>query len=384
MITKTATEAFKGIETPFYYYDMELLSATADEFSKLLSKYNYTGHYAIKANGNKRILKTLASKGIGAECATGNEVKLAVECGFAPQDIVYAGVGKTDREIRTALEIGIYCFNCESLQEIEVINSIAGEMGKVASRAVRVNPDVDAHTHEYITTGREENKFGISPWEFENLLEVTGRCANINLCGLHFHIGSQITDLSVYKELCDKIDVIQCWFEDRGKSFENIDLGGGLGVDYGDPTGNPMPAFAELFEIIGANLKRRPGQKVHLEPGRSMVAQCGHLITRVVYVKHGRLKSFAILDSGMNNLIRPALYGALHKIENLTSDAPQKIYDIVGPVCESSDVWAKGYSVAEASRGDIFAIHSAGAYGEVMQMHYLQRPLAPSVYSDEL
>ncbi|MBP5210959.1 MAG: diaminopimelate decarboxylase, partial [Bacteroidales bacterium] len=366
MITPTAIADFRQLETPFFYYDMDLLRETLGLFKKLLDKYGIIGHYALKANANDRIVKAVKDFGIGAECATGNEVSLAIASGFNPKDVVFAGVAKTDKEILTALKADIYCFNCESVQEIQVINQLAGSLGKKADIAIRVNPNVDAHTHKYITTGLKENKFGISPWAFDEVLKVIKASKNVNFIGLHFHIGSQITDMSVFKELCIKVGIIQKWFEDRGVKLENIDLGGGLGVDYANPDKNPVPAFEKYLKVIHDNLKLRPGQKVHVEPGRAVVAQCGYLISRATYVKKGLEKKFVILDAGMNNLIRPALYDAHHKVENISSNARRTRYDVVGAVCESSDTFASDALINATSRGDFFAIHSAGAYGQVM------------------
>jgi len=384
MINKQQLEAFKSIETPFYFYDMDLLRRTLDTYKSQIDKYGYNAHFAMKANAELRILDTIKSYGLGADCVSGNEVKLAVKAGFDPQKIVYAGVGKSDREIKAALEAGIFSFNCESVPEIKVINDLAAGMGKKARISIRVNPDIDAHTHKYISTGLEENKFGISPWEFESIMGTISGCSNIEFIGLHFHVGSQITELPVFKLTCRRVEELQKWFIDHNFDVRNINLGGGLGVNYENPNGDPIAPFEEYFSIINKNLILRPGQKVHFEPGRAIVAQCGHLITRVLYVKNGRKKRFAILDAGMNDLIRPALYQAYHSVENLSSDLNQFCYDIVGPVCESSDCWGTDRMVNECSRGDIIAIHTAGAYGQVMAMKYNQRDLAKAVYSDDI
>lgn len=322
--------------------------------------------------------------GFGVDCVSGNEVKLAIKYGFSPDKIVYAGVGKSDKEIKAALKAGIYAFNCESVEEIKVIGELAKAMGKVAHISIRVNPDIDAHTHKYISTGKKEDKFGISPWMFEDVLNVIQTSDHLELIGLHFHIGSQITELGVFKTLCQRVEDLQKWFLDRGVLVESLDLGGGLGVDYVDPVGNPIAKFDEYFDIISKNLIVRPGQSVHFEPGRAIVAQCGTLISRVLYVKKGKGIKFAILDAGMNDLIRPALYHAHHKIDNLTSTGRRLKYDVVGPVCESSDFWDKKIVLPETSRGDLIAIRSAGAYGQVMGMRYNQRDLAKAYYSDDL
>ena len=384
MITKNAISAFESIQTPFYYYDIELLNKTLDEYTSLIKKYNYHAHYALKANADSKILSIIQKAGLGADCVSGNEVALAIKSGFSPDKVVYAGVGKSDKEIKTALKAGIFSFNCESVPEIKIINDFAASMGKTARISLRVNPDIDAHTHKYISTGRKEDKFGISPWMFESVAELFKTCKNIELVGLHFHVGSQITDLGVFKLLCEKVAELQQWFTDRDIFIPNLNLGGGLGVDYVNPNENPIANFKDYFEIINKNLVVKPGQNVHFEPGRALVAQCGHLISRVLYVKIGQRKKFAILDAGMNDLIRPALYQAHHAIENLTSTKRKMRYDIVGPVCESSDKFGTNIMLPQTQRGDIIAIHTAGAYGQVMGMRYNQRDLAKAYYSDEL
>lgn len=384
MVPATVIDAFNSIETPFYFYDVELLNKTLTQYSNLINKYGYSAHYALKANANEKILSIIKSYGLGADCVSGNEVALAIKLGFLPSKIVFAGVGKTDKEIRTALEAGIFSFNCESVPEIEIINSIAASMGKTAHIALRINPDIDAHTHKYISTGRKEDKFGISSWMFPSVAEVIKQSANIQLMGLHFHVGSQILDLSVFKLLCKRIEELQKWFRDNGFIIKNLNLGGGLGVDYLDPNTNPIANFEEYFKIINENLIVREGQKVHFEPGRAIVAQCGSLITRVLYIKEGQRKKFAILDAGMNDLIRPALYQANHSIENIVSQKRKLRYDVVGPVCESSDCFGKNIMLNKTERGDLVAIRTAGAYGQVMGMKYNQRDMAKAYYSDDI
>ncbi len=385
MITNSAIKAFESIETPFYYYDIELLKKTLDEYTSLIGKYGYDAHYALKANADPKVLSIIQKAGLGADCVSGNEVALAIKSGFSPDKVVYAGVGKSDKEIKTALKAGIFSFNCESVPEVKVINDLAAGMGKVARIALRINPDIDAHTHKYISTGLKENKFGISPWMFEDFAQLINECKNIKLIGLHFHVGSQILDLGVFKTLCGRVAELQKWFTDRGFFIENLNLGGGLGVDYENPNENPIANFGEYFKVINENLVVAPGQHVHFEPGRALVGQCGHLISRVLYVKVGQKKKFAILDCGMNDLIRPALYQAHHAIENLTSEYKRKMrYDVVGPVCESSDQFGKNIILPQTQRGDLIAIHTAGAYGQVMGMRYNQRDLAKAYYSDEI
>ena len=404
-------EKFEELQTPFWYYDLDLLRRTADEVAKYSRKYGIGVNYALKANVEPRILQIISSKGFGADCVSGNEVIYAVEHGFRPETVVFAGVGKTDREISRAIDLGIGCFNVESLMELEVIDSIASAKGVRVNVAVRINPDIDAHTHKYVTTGLEENKFGISRHEFDSVIELLKRCKSVDFRGLHFHVVSQILDVrEVYSEECRRASEIVDYFESRGLVVKNIDLGGGLGVNYKDPDSEPIPDFGTWFSTINDNLRRRPDQRVIIEPGRSIVAQCGSLISRVVFVKHGEHKSFLILDAGMNDLIRPALYGAYHHIENLTveelnnssshktragaatqektapTESPESYtsYDVTGPVCESDDVWGTDRRLPESHRGDLLAISSAGAYGSVMSSRYNLRDIAPAVFSDDL
>ena len=383
-------EQLDKIATPFYYYDMELFRKTVDHVAELAGEHGLKVHYAIKANVERRLLEYISSKGFGADCVSGNEVLHAHSCGFPADKIVYAGVGKSDREIYDALMLGIEAFNCESLQEIFVINEMAHIHGVKANISVRINPDIDAHTHKYVTTGLYENKFGISQHEFDKLIEFIQKSEHINFIGLHFHVGSQISrGEDVFGLDCRRVNEIVRYFEEQGLPVRNINLGGGLGVDYDDPDGNPIADFKTWFETIAANISRRPDQTVHVEPGRSLVAQCATLVSRVVFVKSGETKNFLIMDAGMNDLIRPALYGAYHKIENLSASQRQffptfQAYDIVGPVCESSDVWGAGRLLPLSVRGDLMAIRSAGAYGQVMASRYNMKDLAPSVFSDRL
>lgn len=375
-------DKFAHTQTPFYFYDIKLLRQTLGEVSHMAEHYDFAVHFAVKANANPRILDEVRSYGLGIDCVSGNEVRAALEHGFDPKKIVYAGVGKADWEINLALDADIECFNVESIPEMEVINELAMAKGKVADIALRINPNVDAHTHQYITTGLEENKFGIGLWEVEAAAAKARELSNINLVGVHFHIGSQITDMGAFQALCTRINGLLRWFEEQKYLISVVNVGGGLGIDYEHPDEVPMPDFKAYFETFAKHLELRDGQKVHFELGRSLVAQCGSLITRVLYVKKGQKKQFAIVDAGMNDLIRPALYHAYHKIENISSSAPVEKYDVVGPVCESSDCFGKEVVLAGAKRGDLIAIRSAGAYGEVMSSRYNLRPFAESRFSE--
>ena len=390
MMDSNIIDALDRVATPFYYYDMDLFHKTVDHVAELASQYDLKVHYAIKANVERRLLEYISSKGFGADCVSGNEVLHAHDCGFPADKIVYAGVGKSDKEIYNALMLGIEAFNCESLQEIYVINEMAHRYGLKANVSVRINPDIDAHTHKYVTTGLYENKFGISQHEFDKLIDILGKSEHINFIGLHFHVGSQITRVDeVYALECRRVNDIVAYFERNGLKVNNINLGGGLGVDYDDPDENPIADFDTWFRTIRENIICREDQAVHVEPGRSLVAQCATLISRVLFVKSGETKNFLIMDAGMNDLIRPALYGAYHKIENLSAEMrtffpTHQAYDIVGPVCESSDVWGAGRLLPLSVRGDLMAIRSTGAYGQVMASRYNMKDLAPSVFSDRL
>ena len=390
MLDINTIEKLDKIATPFYYYDMDLFRRTVDTASELAQQHGIKVHYAVKANVERRLLEYISSKGFGADCVSGNEVLHAHACGFPADKIVYAGVGKSDKEIYHALQLGIEAFNCESLQEIYVINEMAHVHGLKANVSVRINPDIDAHTHKYVTTGLYENKFGISQHEFDKLIDILNKSEHINFIGLHFHIGSQITRVDeVFALECQRVNDIVAYFERNGLKVDNINLGGGLGVDYDDPDENPIADFGTWFRTISENIVRREDQTVHVEPGRSLVAQCGTLISRVLFVKSGETKNFLIMDAGMNDLIRPALYGAYHKIENLSASQrtfypTHQAYDIVGPVCESSDVWGAGRLLPLSVRGDLVAIRSTGAYGQVMASRYNMKDLAPSVFSDSL
>lgn len=368
--------------TPFYYYDMDVLHATLGAIKQETEGWPYVVQYAIKANGNPLILKEIASSGLGSDLVSGGEILAALEAGFQAQEMSYSGVGKTDREIKLGLEKEIGCFNVESIPELEVINQLAGEAGKTARIAIRVNPDIDAHTHKYITTGTADNKFGIPVEALESVVNQAIAMSNIDLRGLHFHIGSQITTMRPYIMLCERINQLQDDYEARGIGFDIINVGGGLGIDYTHPDECPVPDFKQYFDVFKQHLELRPNQQLHFELGRAIVGQCGTLISRVTYVKENRNKKFVILDAGMTDLIRPALYGAHHEVQNLTSvEDGREPYDIVGPVCESSDVFASDCVLPVTRRGDLIAIRSAGAYGESMASRYNMRELPRSHFS---
>ena len=376
---------FRELETPFYYYDANLLRDTLNVIRTEAAKYNkFCVHYAIKANANPKVLSIIREHGLGADCVSGGEISAAIKAGFPASKIVYAGVGKTDREINLGLDHDIFCFNVESVPELEVINELAAAKGKIARVAFRINPDVGAHTHAYITTGLAENKFGISMQDMDKVIDRALEMNNVKFVGLHFHIGSQILDMGDFVALCNRVNELQEKLYARQIIVEHINVGGGLGIDYAHPNRQPIPDFADYFATYHKHLKLRPQQTLHFELGRSVVGQCGSLITKVIYIKQGTNKQFAIVDAGMTDLIRPALYQAYHKIENITSDEATETYDVVGPICESSDVFGKAIDLNRAKRGDLFALRSAGAYGEIMASSYNCRPLPKGYTSDEL
>lgn len=378
-------DKFKETETPFYYYDTGLLRKTLRSINIEAGKHDgFFVHYAIKANANPKILNIICQAGLGADCVSGGEIQAAIDSGFSPDKIVFAGVGKSDKEINLGLDKNIFCFNVESIPELDIINELAAHKGKTARVAFRINPNVGAHTHANITTGLAENKFGIAMDDMEDVIGIASSMKNVKFVGLHFHIGSQILDMGDFASLCNRINDLQNRLETHRIKVENINVGGGLGIDYTHPNKVPIPDFKAYFDTYARLLKQRKGQKIHFELGRSVVGQCGSLISKVLYVKHGSVKQFAIIDAGMTDLIRPALYQAYHKIENISSDKTVQTYDVVGPICESSDVFAKAIDLNECNRGDIIAIRSAGAYGETMASQYNCRPLPKGYISEEL
>ena len=400
MFNSDTIDKFQHLETPFYYYNLEVLRQTLDACTNAASKYNFHVHYAMKANFNPKVLDMIQSYGIGADCVSGNEVKAAVEHSFNKGKIVFAGVGKSDKEINLALDADIFCFNVESVQELLIINDLAKAKNKTAKVAIRINPNVDAHTHHFITTGLDENKFGINIWQLPDVAAALRKCSNLQFLGIHFHIGSQITDMEVYKSLCTRINEMQDWFEDHGFPVKVLNTGGGLGVDYYNPDINTISDFESYFKVFKDFLNVKPGQEVHFELGRALVAQSASLISRVLYVKNGLKKNFLILDAGMTELIRPMLYQAYHAIENVsrklespevgksgspaTHHSPLTTlkYDVVGPICESTDCFRKDVDLPESFRGDLIAIRTAGAYAEVMSSGYNLRDRAQAVYSE--
>ena len=377
-------DKFGQIETPFYYYNTDILRQTLRSINEEAGKHEgFCVHYAIKANANPKVLNVICQTGLGADCVSGGEIKASIAAGFPPSKIVYAGVGKSDWEINLGLDHNIFSFNVESVPELEVINELAARKGKVARVAFRINPNVGAHTHANITTGLAENKFGIAMRDMESIIDQASEMKNVKFVGLHFHIGSQILDMGDFKALCNRVNDLQDQLDRHHIKVENINVGGGLGIDYQHPNRVPIPDFKAYFDTYARFLKLRPGQTLHFELGRAVVAQCGSLITRTLYVKEGAFKKFVIVDAGMTDLIRPALYNAYHKIENISSEEPMETYDVVGPICESSDVFAKAIDLNGTRRGDLIAIRSAGAYGEIMASGYNCRQLPKGYISED-
>lgn len=378
-------EKFSKLQTPFYYYDTELLRTTLRAINEEAGKHQrFQVHYAVKANANPKVLNIICQAGLGADCVSGGEIEAALKAGFPSNKIVYAGVGKSDWEINLGLDAGILAFNVESIPELEVINELAAQKNTVAKVAFRINPNVGAHTHANITTGLAENKFGIAMRDMENVINYAASLKNVVFTGLHFHIGSQILEMDDFKALCNRINDLQDQLEMHHIVVDSINVGGGLGIDYNHPNRMPIPDFKAYFDTYAKFLKLRPHQTLHFELGRAVVAQCGTLITRTLYVKQGDFKQFAIVDAGMTDLVRPALYNAYHKIENITSNEPVETYDVVGPICESSDVFAKAIDLNKTHRGDLIAIRSAGAYGEIMASKYNCRQLPKGYITEEL
>lgn len=378
-------ERFAGIRTPFYYYDTNILRQTLDAINTEIKKHdNYFVHYAVKANANLKVLQVINEAGFGIDCVSGGEIEQVLKAGFPANKIVFAGVGKSDWEIELGLDKDIFCFNVESIPELEVINKIATRKGKVATVCFRINPNVGAHTHANITTGLAENKFGIDMQDMEKVISLAQSMKNVQFKGLHFHIGSQILEMDDFIALAHRINDLQDRLEAQGIHLEIINVGGGLGVDYKDPQSNPIPNFKDYFAVYEQHLKVRPGQTVHFELGRAVVAQCGALVTKVLYVKENAIKKFAIVDAGFTELIRPALYDAHHKIINLNSKEADVKYDVVGPICESSDTFDKDILLPKTHRGDLLALLSAGAYGEIMASGYNCRRLPEGYTSEDL
>ena len=350
MLSRQIASKLRGYETPFYLYDMALLRQTLESVVYESKKYGYKVHYAIKANYDDHLLAVIREYGLGIDCASGKELRKAVEAGFDPKGIVYAGVGKRDKELKYAIEQNILAINCESIQELELVDALSAEAGKVTDIALRINPDIDPKTNHCIDTGQADSKFGIS---YEEVLEHAAEIRslkNVNIIGLHLHIGSQIRELHVFENMCNKVN------------------------------------FASLFSIVHNHL-RIGDREVHFEFGRSIVAECGELITTVLFNKTTATgRKLVIVDASMTELVRPAMYGSYHNIENITAkdDEVREKYTVVGTACESTDVFDENVTLRRTHRGDLLTIKSAGAYGMSMASRYNLHDLPGAVYSDEI
>ena len=385
MLSRQIAPRLREFETPFYLYDIALLRQTLESVVSESKKYDYKVHYAIKANYDDHLLAVIREYGLGIDCASGNELRKAVEAGFDPRGIVYAGVGKRDKELRYAIEQGIMAINCESIEELELVDLLAAEAGRVTDVALRINPDIDPKTNHCIDTGQADSKFGISYEEVLAHAEWIKSLSHISIVGIHLHIGSQIRELHVFENMCHKVNAIVANLEALGFSFRFVDVGGGLGINYDVPENEPIPNFASFFSIVHTHLQVG-GREVHFEFGRSIVGECGELITSVLFNKTTATgRKLVIVDASMTELIRPALYGSYHNIENVTSEAEtREKYTVVGTACESTDVFDENVTLRTTRRGDLLSIKSAGAYGMSMASRYNLHDLPDAVYSDEL
>ncbi len=367
------------VGTPFYCYSTATLERHYRIFAEALPKGSLIA-FSVKANGNLAVLKTLAKLGAGADVVSGGELRKALAAGIAAHKIVFSGVGKTEGEMRLGLEAGIYQFNVESEPELEALNEVAGTLSKRAPITIRINPDIDAKTHAKISTGSSETKFGI-PWSrARKAYALAATLKNIEIVGVDVHIGSQITELApfeaAFKRVADFVGILRA----DGHAVSRIDLGGGLGVPY--RTDNEPPPDPAAYGAMAASITKGLNAQLILEPGRLIAANAGILVSRVIYAKKGERKQFLIIDAGMNDLVRPAMYDAFHDIvpvEQPAPDSPRERYDVVGPICETSDLFAADRDMPRLKADDLVAILTAGAYGAVMSSAYNARPPAPEV-----
>ena len=383
MFNSELTQRLNKLKTPFYFYDLDLLDKTILSLKESL-ELNYNVYYAIKANNNSKIIKLINDHNLGIDAVSGEEINKSLNCKINPKKIVFAGVGKTKEEIILAIKKKIYLFNCESFDEVKLIDKISNELNVTTEIAIRLNPNIDSRTHKYIKTGMFDTKFGIQIDHLSDILEKIKNLKNIDLKGYHFHLGSQIDDLNVFVKLSKVSNEINNYLKNNKFIIRDINLGGGLGISYKEPDLNLIPDFRSYFNVFKKNLICFDNQKVHFELGRSIVGQCGSLFSRILYLKKSFNKNFIIIDAGMTELIRPALYNAHHHIDNLSSIEKEIKYDIVGPLCESSDTFAKDYYLNESKIGDLIVIRSSGAYGEVMSSNYNLRKKAIAYYSNDL
>ena len=364
--------------TPCYVYSRAALQSTFKRFQAGFAAHDHLLCFAVKANPSLAILNLFANLGTGFDIVSGGELARVLAAGGDPGKIVFSGVGKTEAEMRAALEVGIFCFNVESASELERLNSVAGSLGKVAPVSLRVNPDVDARTHPYISTGLKNNKFGVAYEDAFALYQRAAAMSNIEIHGVDCHIGSQLTELTPFLDALDRVLALVDKLEQAGIHIQHIDAGGGIGICYNDETPPDFSAYAEAL------LKKLAGRKVKLvlEPGRALVGNAGALLTKVEYLKHTQAKNFAIVDAAMNDLMRPALYDAYHDIVPVSpSGGAMQTYEVVGPVCESGDFLGHDRKLT-LRQGDLLAVLSAGAYGMSMSSNYNTRPRAAEVMVD--
>jgi diaminopimelate decarboxylase len=370
------------VGTPFYCYSTAMLESRYRALDEALVGLPATICFAVKANGNIAVVSTLARLGAGADVVSAGELTRALVSGIPASRIVFSGVGKTDDEMAAALDAGVMQINVESEVELEALSRVATARGVTAPAAVRVNPDVDARTHEKITTGRRENKFGIEWARVSEVFAAAAALPNVALTGVAVHIGSQLTDLEPFRHAFRRIRGLVTDLRAQGHRIDCVDVGGGLGIDYGDPAdeGTELPSAADYAAVVRDEAGDLDCQLL-LEPGRYLAGNAGVLVTRVVYVKEGETRRFLIVDAAMNDLLRPALYGAYHRIEPVGDIAGGDVgeFDVVGPVCETGDTFATQRSLPRVEPGALLCVHAAGAYGAVMASTYNARPLVPEV-----
>ena len=383
MFSSELLKKFTELPTPFYFYDTDILRENLKSLSNCL-KTNNKVFFSVKSNTNPKILNIISDHKLGIDAVSFNEIKHCLRNGFIADDIVFAGVGKTDKEIEDGIKCNISCFNVESFQELDLINKLSKKQSKKTNVSIRINPNITSDTNKKIQTGSDEDKFGIDIKDINHIPELS-KLSNIDITGIHFHIGSQLLDLKPFKKLCVITNDITTHLKENGVKLRNINVGGGLGIDYDDPINNPISNFNDFINLFNKNINLDKNQSIHFELGRSVVGQCGYLISRILYEKISYNKNFLILDSGMNNLIRPALYNSIHKISNISVNNKDYInYDVVGPICESTDTFAKNYKLPSSSRGDLIAIHSCGAYAESMSSNFNLRGNIKSYFSDTI
>lgn len=367
-------------DTPAYIYSRATLERHWHAFDNAFGSHPHLICFAVKSNSNIALLNVMAKLGSGFDIVSQGELERVLAAGGEASKVVFSGVAKSHSEIERALDVGIRCFNVESIPELHRINEVAGKMGKIAPISLRVNPDVDAKTHPYISTGLKENKFGVSVQQAREVYRLAKTLPNVKITGMDCHIGSQLTELQPFLDATDRLIVLMEQLKEDGIKLHHLDLGGGLGVPY---NGEEPPHPTEYTEALLAKLKNYPNLEIILEPGRAISANAGILVTKVEYLKSNEDRNFAIVDTGMNDMIRPALYEAYMQITevNQSLDREKAVYDVVGPICETSDFLGKGRELAIA-QGDLIAMRSAGAYGATMSSTYNSRPQAVEILVD--